>query len=75
MRFGYSLLFCAAFTLGNAHTLSAANITYLLSGPREVYVGWPVIASASDYQLERSADNGATWTDVTHETLWHTTSS
>lgn len=72
MLLRYTLLACVALCLSFVGSLSAANITYLPSGPREVYVGWPVIASASDYQLERSADNGATWTDVTHEILWRT---
>lgn len=72
MHLRYTPLACVALYLSFVGSLSAANITYLPSGPREVYVGWPVIASASDYQLERSADNGATWTDITHETLWRT---
>ena len=48
------------------------TVVALPSGPREVYLGWSVIASALDYQLERSTDSGASWTDITAKTLWRT---
>ena len=48
------------------------TVVALPSGPREVYLGWSVIASALDYRLERSTDNGTSWVDITAKTLWRT---
>jgi hypothetical protein len=48
------------------------GLVILPSGPREIYLGWPVIADANQYQLLYSADAGSSWQDVTEQTLWRT---
>lgn len=49
---------------------TAADLVILPSGPYEVYLGWSYLAKASDFKLECSLDDGATWEDVTAETIW-----
>lgn len=56
----------------DAPLLPPDDLVALPSGPREVYLGWSRIAAAKDYRLERSADGGLTWTDITEATLWRT---
>ncbi|MBQ9694498.1 MAG: hypothetical protein IJV69_07070 [Kiritimatiellae bacterium] len=48
------------------------DLIALPSGPNEVYLGWSVIARATDYHLERREDANASWEDITDKTLWRT---
>ena len=49
---------------------TAKDLVILPSGPYEVYLGWNYLAKALEFKLERSLDDGATWEDVTAETIW-----
>ena len=59
------------FAEGNTFTeRMLEGLVILPSGPKTVYLGWPITSGIEQYQLECSADQGASWQNVSDETLW-----